>query len=178
MAEPRSFVPVWLGRVGYRDAHALQQQLVERRTARELPDTLLLRAFLEARRRGVAIRLLVPGPHIDSAAVRTSSKREWGPLLEAGVQICEYQPTMLHTKLFIVDRHLVSVGSTNADLRSFQLNDEASLNLYHEPFAEAMTAVFEDDLQRAAPYTLAMWQHRPWRERLLELVLLPFKSQL
>ncbi len=157
---------------------AAAERSIDLAAAYFVPDTLLLRAFLEARRRGVAIRLLVPGPHIDSAAVRTSSKREWGPLLEAGVQICEYQPTMLHTKLFIVDRHLVSVGSTNADLRSFQLNDEASLNLYHEPFAEAMTAVFEDDLQRAAPYTLAMWQHRPWRERLLELVLLPFKSQL
>jgi cardiolipin synthase len=143
-----------------------------------VPDHLLVRAFLEARRRGVRIRLLVPGPHIDSAAVRVASKREWGPLLEAGVEVFVYQPTMLHTKLFVIDGRMVSVGSTNADLRSFRLNDEASLNIYDEHFAQQMTEVFEADLTQGTPYTLAMWQQRPWQERFSELVLLPFKSQL
>lgn len=143
-----------------------------------VPDHLLVRAFIEARQRGVRIRLLVPGPHIDSAAVRVASKREWGPLLEAGVEVFEYQPTMLHSKLFVIDGLMVSVGSTNADLRSFRLNDEASLNVYDEDFADEMTRVFEGDLQFGTPYTLAMWQQRSWRERVSELVLLPFKSQL
>ncbi|MDX2261439.1 MAG: phospholipase D-like domain-containing protein [Gemmatimonadales bacterium] len=143
-----------------------------------VPDHLLVRAFIEARQRGVRIRLLVPGPHIDSAAVRVASKREWGPLLEAGVEVFEYQPTMLHTKLFVIDGLMVSVGSTNADLRSFRLNDEASLNVYDEDFAGEMTRVFEGDLQFGTPYTLARWQQRSWRERVSELVLLPFKSQL
>ena len=95
-----------------------------------VPDPLIDRTLLEARRRGVRVRILVPGTHIDSEVVRLSSRSGWGPLLDAGVEIFEYQPTMMHAKALIVDRLLVSVGSTNVDLRSFQLNDEASLNVY------------------------------------------------
>ena len=71
-----------------------------------------------------------------------------------------------------------SSGSTNFDLRSFELNDEASLNVYSDAFAARMTAVMEADLQHSTPYTLAMWQQRPWRQRLAEIIVLPVKSQL
>jgi phosphatidylserine/phosphatidylglycerophosphate/cardiolipin synthase-like enzyme len=97
----------------------------------------------------VRVRILLPGKHIDSEAVRLSSKASWGELLEAGVEIHEYQPTMMHTKLLIIDGELVSVGSTNFDVRSFRLNDEASLNVYDRDFATRMTAVFEKDLRSA-----------------------------
>lgn len=157
---------------------AAAEQTIDLAASYFVPDHLLVQAFVEARRRGVHVRILVPGPHIDSAAVRAASKREWGPLLEVGIEIFEYQPTMLHTKLFVIDERMVSVGSTNADLRSFRLNDEASLNIYDPGFAQEMTKVLEADLLHATRYTLAMWQQRPWRERVSELVLLPFKSQL
>jgi cardiolipin synthase len=85
---------------------------------------------------------------------------------------------MLHTKLLVVDSLLVSVGSTNFDIRSFRLNDEASLNVYDRDFAIAMTTVFERDLARAQQYTLERWKRRPLREKLAETLLLPFKSQL
>lgn len=143
-----------------------------------VPDELITKALLAARQRGVRVRVLLPGPHIDSETVRIASKREWGRLLEAGVQIHVYQPTMLHVKLLIVDNYMVSVGSTNFDIRSFRLNDEASLNVYHRGFAERMTSIFEADLAQARPYTLAMWRKRPWTERLSETFLLPIKSQL
>ncbi|MBL2462895.1 cardiolipin synthase B, partial [Klebsiella pneumoniae] len=90
------------------------------------------------RRRGVRVRILLPGPHIDSDIVRIASRGGWGPLLAEGVEIYEYQPTMMHAKMLIVDEAMVSVGSTNFDIRSFQLNDEASLNIYDEDFARAM----------------------------------------
>jgi small conductance mechanosensitive channel len=77
-----------------------------------------------------AVRILLPGEHIDSQTVRIASKAEWGELLQAGVEIAEYEPTMLHVKLLVVDREMVSVGSTNFDIRSLRLNDEASLNIY------------------------------------------------
>ena len=124
------------------------------------------------------VRILVPGPHIDSDAVRHASRAEWGPLLEAGVEIYEYQPTMMHNKLLIVDDELVSVGSTNFDLRSFRLNDEASLNVYDTGFAERMTQVFEDDLKPATRYTYEMWENRPLKEKFIERVILPIRSQL
>ena len=101
-----------------------------------------------------------------------------GDLLAAGAEISVYQPTMLHTKMLIVDRQMVSVGSTNFDVRSFELNDEASLNLYDADFAEAMAGVFEQDWAEGEPYTYEMWASRPWTERFAETVLLPLKSQL
>ena len=143
-----------------------------------VPDELVTKALLAARKRGVRIRLLLPGPHLDSETVRIASKREWGPLLEAGVQIHLYQPTMLHVKLLIVDNYMVSFGSTNFDIRSFRLNDEASLNVYDHAFAEQMTAIFENDLRSCEPYTHTMWRNRRWSERLSEMILLPIKSQL
>jgi cardiolipin synthase len=99
-------------------------------------------------------------------------------LLLAGVEIREYQPTMMHNKLLIADGIMVSVGSTNLDIRSFRLNDEASLNVYDPAFAERMTVVFERDLGPTQPYTYEMWKDRPWKERFAEVVLLPIKSQL
>lgn len=143
-----------------------------------VPDDLLIQALVAARQRGVRIRILLPGEHIDSQMVRIASKAEWGELLQAGVEIAEYEPTMLHVKLLVVDREMVSVGSTNFDIRSLRLNDEASLNVYDRSFGERMTAVFAADLARARPYTYAMWQQRPLREKIAEKVLLPIKSQL
>ncbi|MCK0508671.1 phospholipase D-like domain-containing protein [Aromatoleum anaerobium] len=143
-----------------------------------VPDELIVKALIAARQRGVRIRVLLPGPYIDSDAVRFASKAGWGPLLHAGIEIHEYQPTMLHTKLLVVDREVVSVGSTNFDIRSFRLNDEASLNLYDRPFAEKMIAVFEADLAQAQRYTYEMWQQRPMKDKLVEKFVLPLKSQL
>lgn len=85
---------------------------------------------------------------------------------------------MLHTKLLIIDGLLVSVGSTNFDIRSFRLNDEASLNVYDRDLAAQMTEVFERDLQRAEPYTLERWRKRPLRQKLGEKLVLPFRSQV
>ncbi|HSE27897.1 MAG TPA: phospholipase D-like domain-containing protein [Gemmatimonadales bacterium] len=143
-----------------------------------VPDGLLLKAFVAARERGVRVRILLPGPHTDSEVVRISSKGAWGELLRAGVEIFVYQPTMLHTKMLIVDRELVSVGSTNLDLRSLRLNDEANLNVYDRDFARAMTEVFEADLGPTVRYTYEMWRDRPLTERLAEKILWPIKSQL
>jgi cardiolipin synthase len=94
-----------------------------------VPDDLALRTLVEARRRGVTIEVIVPGPEIDAEVVRRASRARWGPLLKAGVRIHEYQPTMFHCKVMIVDDQWVSVGSTNFDDRSFRLNDETNLNV-------------------------------------------------
>ena|SRR5688572_4149203 len=143
-----------------------------------VPDELVTQAFLAARKRGVRVRILVPGPHIDTEAVRLASKATWGVLLNAGVEIYVYQPTMLHTKLLIIDGEMVSVGSTNFDPRSFRLNDEANLNVYDTAFAAQMTAVFESDLKPTIRYTHEMWTRRPLREKLVEKLLRPIRSQL
>lgn len=80
--------------------------------------------------------------------------------------------------MLIIDNLLVSVGSTNFDIRSFRLNDEASLNVYDPEFATAMTAVFERDWAHGRVYGLAMWENRPLREKFMQTVVAPLKSQL
>ncbi len=143
-----------------------------------VPDELLIDALVAASDRDVRVRILVPGPHIDALTVKIASKSDWGELLRAGIEIHVYQPTMLHTKLLVIDSEFVSVGSTNFDIRSIRLNDEASLNIYSNEFASQMTAVFEADLLGAEEYSLARWESRPLREKFAETILLPIKSQL
>jgi cardiolipin synthase len=130
-----------------------------------VPDDLTVGTLVAAMRRGVRVRIITPGPIIDSDIVRAASRATWGPLLAAGAQISEYQPTMFHCKVFTVDGLLVSVGSTNFDNRSFRLNDEANLNIYDADFAAAQTAQFEVDLQQSKRVTLEDWQKRPLREK-------------
>ncbi len=143
-----------------------------------VPDELTRAALIGALERNVRVRIIVPGRHIDTEVVRKASRADWGELLAAGVEIHEFQPTMFHCKALIVDRHLVSVGSTNFDNRSFRLNDEANLNIYDAAFAELITAVFERDLQQSRQITHATWMERPWREKLLEHASSLISSQL
>ncbi|MCC4621798.1 phospholipase D-like domain-containing protein [Xanthomonas cassavae CFBP 4642] len=162
----------------YLVAIAAARSTIDLAAAYFVPDALITRSLLEARSRGVAIRVLLPGKHIDAVSVRLASKASWEPLLQAGIEIHEYQPTMLHTKLLIIDGLLMSVGSTNFDIRSFRLNDEASLNVYDATLAARMTEVFERDLQRAEQYTLERWRARPLRQKLGEKLVFPFRSQV
>ncbi|MDB6088633.1 MAG: phospholipase family protein [Gammaproteobacteria bacterium] len=143
-----------------------------------IPDRLMAEELVKARQRGVTVRVLVPDKHTDSEVVRIIAKRAWGPLLESGVEIKTYEPTMLHTKMLIFDQFMVSVGSTNFDTRSFELNDEASLNVYDAEFARQMTAVFEADLALSVPYSLTSWRKRPWLQKAAEAILLPIRAQL
>jgi cardiolipin synthase A/B len=125
-----------------------------------VPDGLAVETFIAARKRGVRIQIIVPGPHIDTKVVRRASRSRWAELLDAGVEIYEYQPTMYHCKVLIVDDVWVSVGSTNFDDRSFRLNDEANLNIYDRDFALEQIKVFEADLKVAKQITRESFKER------------------
>lgn len=143
-----------------------------------VPDVLTANALEDALARGVRIRLLLPGEKTDSVIVWLASRGFWHRLLEKGAAIHVYDPAMLHTKMMIVDREIVSVGSTNFDIRSFRLNDEANLNVYDHEFAAHLTAVFEDDLALSKAVDRHAWQLRPWRQKLLERVVALLNPQL
>ena len=143
-----------------------------------VPDDLTLRTLIAAIKRGVKVRIIVPGKHIDSETARSASRARWEAPLVAGALIAEYEPTMFHCKVLIVDGLLTSVGSTNFDNRSFRLNDEASLNVLDAGFAAQQTAIFEDDLKHAVPVTLDDWRHRPLREKASDFAASIFASQL
>jgi cardiolipin synthase len=133
-----------------------------------VPDELSRDTLVAALRRGVRVRIITPGSHIDSETVRRASRALWGDLLEAGAEIYEYQPTMFHCKVLIVDGLVVSVGSTNFDDRSFHLNDEASLNIYDAAFASHQVEVFERDLKSSRRISVDEWRDRPVTEKLWE----------
>ncbi len=143
-----------------------------------VPDARAVEALIDAMKRGVTLRIVVPGAHIDSDVVRTASRARWGPLLAAGAVIAEYQPSMYHCKVMIVDGLLVSVGSTNFDNSSFRLNDEATLNIVDAAFAGEQTAIFEADLALSRRISHAEWRARPLREKMAERVAVLLDSQL
>ncbi|HEU4536218.1 MAG TPA: phospholipase D-like domain-containing protein [Polyangiaceae bacterium] len=143
-----------------------------------VPDDSAVEALVEARRRGVKVEVVVPGEHIDTEITRKASKSRWGALLEAGVDIYEYGPTMYHCKAMIVDGVWVSVGSTNFDSRSFRLNDEANLNVLDAAFAAQALASFEDDKAKSTRVTLAGWQGRPLAEKATEFLAGLLRAQL
>ena len=143
-----------------------------------VPDELAVKALVAASQRGVKVQIITLGSEIDSAVVRRAGRARWGPLLEAGVLIAEYQPTMFHCKVLVVDELLVSAGSTNFDNRSFRLNDEANLNVLNVPFARQQIEIFQRDLLRSQLVTLPKWQSRPWHEKVMEHAASLLGSQL
>ena len=143
-----------------------------------VPNELTRNAMIKAIKRGVKIRIIVPGPFTDADTVSSASKASWGPLLDAGAEINEYQPTMYHCKVMVLDGRMTSVGSTNFDERSFHLNDEANLNVYDEAFAREQTRIFEADLKQSKRFTAADWNARPWHEKLKDKAASLLASQL
>ncbi len=143
-----------------------------------IPDNVATRTLVAARKRGVRIQMIVPGPHMDREILRRASRFEWGPLLRAGVEIHEYQPTMFHAKVMVVDGLWTSVGSTNFDSRSFSVNDEANLNVFDAAFAGEQEKIFERDLGHSRQVTLAEWESRSLSDKLLDSLAGLLSSQL
>lgn len=138
-----------------------------------IPDRTLLNDLLDARRRGVSVEILLPGKHMDSKIVTPASRRRWGKLLEAGVRIHIYQPTMYHNKLLIVDDTFVSIGSANLDPRSFRHNDELNLNVHSPEFAADQIRRFERDREHSRELTWDQWKRRSLCQRVYEILVWP-----
>ena len=119
-----------------------------------LPDKMTRDELIAAAKRGVNVEIVVPGKYIDQKLVRRASQHYWPELLCAGVKLYEYEPTMVHVKLMIVDDLFVSVGSANFDNRSIRLNDEANLNVLSRKFAAEQTHLFELDKANSQPASL------------------------
>jgi cardiolipin synthase len=142
-----------------------------------VPDRPLAEAFIAAARRGVRVVVLVPGV-IDHALVREAGRRNFGELLQAGIEIYEYQPGLLHSKTMVVDGRWATVGSTNLDHRSFALNDELNVAVYDAGFAASIERAFTADVATAKRMTYEGWQARGLKARLYELIAIPLKDLL
>jgi cardiolipin synthase len=143
-----------------------------------VPDRDTIRALEGAVRRGVDVRVIVPGENADVPIVRQASRLHYELLLRHGIRIYEYQPTMMHAKTMVVDGVWTTVGSSNFDDRSFRLNDEVNVNVYDDGIAAQMDAMFQEDLARSREVTLRKWFKRTIFDRIKERVAGVFKPQL
>ena len=143
-----------------------------------VPRPAFTSALVEAAERGVDVRILVPGPHIDKGFVRVAGRAAYATLLEAGARIFEFQPTMLHAKSMVVDGVWSSVGTVNFDNRSFQLHDEVTLCVWDSRFAGRLTEVFEHDLSRSDEIEAGRWARRGVRRRGAEAGMRIFRREL
>lgn len=134
-----------------------------------LPDTSLCSELVKAiHERGVTVQIITPGHKSDHILTRSSSRRLYGPLLQAGAQIYEYEPAMIHAKVLTIDGLWSVVGSTNFDNRSFGINDEVNLAVRDPDFAARLEADFQRDKAQARAITLDSWERRPFLERVTE----------
>jgi cardiolipin synthase A/B len=128
-------------------------------------------------RAGVDVRILLPDEHTDAIPIRLTSHRYYEGLLESGVRIYEYQPTMMHTKGVVVDGVWSVVGSANMDIRSEELNNENVLGILDEGFGRQMEETFFADLKVAQEIKLEEWRRRGWWEKAKERVASLFAEQ-
>jgi cardiolipin synthase A/B len=128
--------------------------------------------------RGVAVHLMVPGTETDSPFVRRAGCHLYDDLLRAGVRVYEFQPTLLHQKIVIVDDIWSHVGSTNFDSRSLALNEEVGIGVCDATVARELKAAFQKDLRRSTELTLATWQQRPWHARACDWAAYQLHDQL
>lgn len=128
--------------------------------------------------RGVDVKILLPGPNNDQPQTSAAGRVAYGKLLEGGVKIFEYQPTMIHVKSVVVDGLFSMVGSSNLDARSSEINEELDVVIYDTKFGQEMEQVFEADLRHSREYTLENFKNRSVWERVIEWLMLPFRSQV
>ena len=135
-------------------------------------------ALVRAVRRRVDVRLILPGANDDQPLTKSAGRAAYGKMLEGGVKIFEYQPTMIHTKSMVIDGRFALFGSSNFDARSSEINEELDLAIYDENFGHQMETIFEKDLAQSKEYTLQQFKSRSLWERTTEWLALPFRSQM
>jgi cardiolipin synthase A/B len=148
----------------YLYAISAARETIRINTAYFFPDHEFLDTLVDAANRGVQVQIIVPGSNIDQSYFRFASINRWEKLLKAGVEMYEYEPSMYHSKLLIVDDAFVSIGSANFDNRSFRINDETNLNILDRDFASERIRYFEKDLENSRVFTLDDFYDRStWR---------------
>jgi cardiolipin synthase len=143
-----------------------------------IPDEVATETLVEARARGVDVRIMVSGIRNDNWWARKNSVRLYGRLLEAGIQVLEYNRSMLHHKFMVVDGTWVTIGTTNFDNRSFAHNEESNVCVYDRDVASTVEQIFRNDVPACGVVTLAAWRGRSWAARAAEAVAALLEDQV
>lgn len=133
-----------------------------------VPDDDFRRMLVGAARRGVDVRILTAGDKTDIKTTWYAGRKRYEELLEGGVRVYEYQPTMMHAKTFVIDGVWSTIGTMNFDNRSLAFNDETNLVAYDRRIGAAMDSIFIEDLKYAKEIKLEEFRQRPWHHKLFE----------
>ncbi|MFJ4849561.1 MULTISPECIES: phosphatidylserine/phosphatidylglycerophosphate/cardiolipin synthase family protein [unclassified Streptomyces] len=147
-------------------------------TAYFAPDSFFVDLLCATARRGVQVQILLPGPYTDQRACRLAGQHHYAALLAAGVDIRQYQPTMLHTKIMTVDGVAALIGSSNFNRRSMEHDEEVMLAVLDETFTGVLDNDFDDDLTRSEAIEADRWKRRPLSQRLKEAAVIPVRRFL
>ena len=142
------------------------------------PSPEVVELLVEAIERGVRVRILTAGPRTDSRLVRWAGHFVFPDLLRGGAEIHEFQPTLNHQKIMVVDRDWCYLGSANFDERSFDINAEVGLGILDAGVCDTLAEAFERDLRRARRMALGPWSQRPLRKRAVEWAAYQIREQL
>jgi len=151
----------------YVSAFAYAERFIHVTNAYFVPDEQTVEALTGAARRGVDVRLILPGAS-DEGPVFHAGRSYYTELLESGVKLYELRSSMLHAKTAVIDGVWSTVGSTNMDLWSFLRNDEVNAIFLGRDFAEEMERMFQTDLEQSREILLSRWKKRPFKDRFRE----------
>jgi cardiolipin synthase len=171
--------------IGWTDLHTMfgllidqAQESIRLTTAYFVPDEQTVARLLAAALRGVDITLLLPGRHADKRVVQLAGEKEFEPLLDAGIDIWNYQRSMLHAKVMTVDGCVATLGSGNLDQRSMRLNDECNVVLFDRSLTAELDAHFDDDLTVSEQLEPERWSDRGAAQRAKEAATNVFDHKL
>ena len=153
----------------------LAQHRIRIATAYFAPDAEILDRLTSAVQRGVEVDLLLPGPHADKRFVQLAAEADYRALLEAGVKIWAFQPSMLHAKIMTVDGMLANIGSANLNSRSTRLDEEINIVAIDRALVSILDGHFEEDLSRSTRIEPQKWERRSVLQRVAETAVAPIK---
>jgi cardiolipin synthase len=157
-------------------------QLAERRlritTAYFVPDDALCQRLCDAADRGVKVEILLPGPHADKRFVQAGGEAAYAELMEHGVELWNFQPSMLHAKVMTVDGLVATVGSANLNARSTELDEEVNLVALDPEFVSILDRQFDEDLERSVRIEQARWDERSVGQRAFEKLVTPLRGHI
>lgn len=143
-----------------------------------IPDVNTRNVLIRAKKKGVDVRVLTMGRKNDKPLVHYASRELYDELLQAGVEICEYQPSMSHAKVALIDNQWVSTGSANFDPRSYLHNDELNVSTNKPELISKVDSFFQDALTNSHCITRSEWENRPLTEKISGRFGLLFKPLL
>jgi cardiolipin synthase len=147
-------------------------------TAYFAPDQYFIDLLCATARRGVEVEVLLPGPHTDQRACRLAGQAHYTELLDAGVKVRQFQPTMMHAKIITVDGVASLIGSTNFNRRSLEHDEEVMLAVLDENFTATLDGHYDEDVARSVTIDLSRWKRRAALQRAAELAVTPIRRFL